>query len=512
MSKQTLLAIALSLSFLGLYILTASRTVILHHDDAAEFQTIGVIGGVPHQPYPLWSVATRGLALVPAGEPAFRVTFLSILFASATIALLFLFVVNITAGTAAAAIAAIVLGLSMTFWRNAVVAEVYAMNAFFFVLMLAAGARWLVTHTGRDWLLLMFTLGLLISHHQLNIAIAPALGLAAVWHRAELRRHIPPSLLAAGVLVFLVPFSLYLYTYLTDRLATPMNWYNNYGRYLYAAEGHDPAGFDSFLERVRFQMFVGRLGPLLPSPGEFASRLVMWSRNVFSFELPIVASLLAAMGFVFTWRVKRRVAVLILVAALPVVFLALVVGDGVTRDVYSLPALILFTVLAGVGVARLRAFGNRRPHGRLAVTIVIFVLVVLLPYMQFAVTPGRLGWVAGANASVYFQHLEASNDDGRTLARRVEEEAPAGSLIFAKWSVANTLFYAKYVAGDLDNIEVSYVLPSKDHMMNIIAEKGPRRLYFTSPPEAYGFETLQVIPLMPDFHFYRVEVPSASGQ
>jgi hypothetical protein len=511
-SKRFLLAIALSLGFLGLYVLTSSRTVILHHDDAAEFQTIGVIGGVPHQPYPLWCLIAKSFALLPIGEPAFRITLLSIVFGCVTIAFLFHFVIRITSDAAAAAAAAVVLGLSMTFWRNAVVAEVYTMNTFLFVSLLIAAVRWLTTHSRRDWLLFMFTLGLLISHHQVNIALLPAIALAAAWHREEIRRHVPATFLVAGAVIFLIPFSLYLYTYVIDRLSTPMNWYDNYGKYLYAAAGNDPGAFENFFERIRFQMFVGRLGPFLPTAGEFVSRLAVWLRNVFSFELPVAASLLAVGGFLFTCRIKWRVAVLALAAAFPTVFLALVVGGGVTRDVYSLAVLTLLAILAGVCTARLRGYRRRWHIGSHALPIMVLVLVFLFPYLQLSFSPGRLNWLAGDNASKYFHHLQASNDDGRTLANSAAETIPRGSLVFAEWSESNVLKYAKLVAGDLDGIEVSYVLPKKEYMMDVIADKKPLHLFFTAAPEDYGFETSRAIPLLTGFQLYRVEVPAVGGR
>lgn len=511
-SKHSIAAIALSLAFLGLYVITSSHTVILHHDDAAEFQTIGVLGGVPHQPYPLWCVIARNFALLPVAEPAFRITLLSAVFASLTVGALFLFVLRVTGIAAAAAGAAIALGLSMTFWRNAVVAEVYTLNAFIFVSLLVAGTRWLASRRRRDWLLFTFVLGLLLSHHQMNVALLPAIVLAVAWQRKHLRRHVTVGQLAAGAALLLLPFSLYLYTYMIGRVPSPMNWYDNYGQYLYAAKGHDSGTFEHFAERLRFQMFVGRLGPLLPSAGTFVSRLVAWLRGVLAFELPVVASLLAAVGFWVTCRRRWILALLIVTASACVVFFALVVGGGVTREVYSLPVLILLAVLAGVGMARVVSYAASWRHGRRLAPVVLLALLVAIPYVQLSFSPATLSWLAGGTASAHFRHLQASNGDGRMLADRVAAVVPAGSIVFAKWSASNVLRYAKFVDGDLAGVDVSYILPEEKYMESVIADRVPQEVYFLSASEPHGFETLQVIPVMDGFLLYRVAITPATGR
>jgi len=53
-SSGRALAIGLAVAFTLIYGLSASHTVILDDLDAAEFQTVGAAGGIPHQPYPLW--------------------------------------------------------------------------------------------------------------------------------------------------------------------------------------------------------------------------------------------------------------------------------------------------------------------------------------------------------------------------------------------------------------------------------------------------------------------------
>src|SRR4051812_17031019 len=84
------IALALAAAFLCLYLRSLCPTVYL--GDPGEFCTAIATGGVPHPPgYPLFSLLGRAaLALIPFGEPAFRIGCVVALSAALAVAALYL--------------------------------------------------------------------------------------------------------------------------------------------------------------------------------------------------------------------------------------------------------------------------------------------------------------------------------------------------------------------------------------------------------------------------------------
>jgi hypothetical protein len=300
------------------------------------------------------------------------------------------------------------------------------------------------------------------------MAIIPALCLLLVRQRERVKAMLSGQRLALSLLVFLAPFTLYFYTYLVDRGDLPMNWYRNFGGYLYASQGFDVERFTGFFERMRFQMFVGRLGPLFPPFEELVSRFLLWIRHVGAFEFPIVGSLVIALGFLRLWKRETHMASFWTLYAAPSLLLALIVALPVTRLSISSP---------------IRAIRDMRAQEQ------------------------------GYRADMLFWHLTASNSDGRLLAEQVSQSVPPNSLVIAPWREANVLFYQKYVKGDFEDVDLSYVMPNDTLMAQLIARTNRDRVFFTNVlPSVYGFETVESFRVDPAHTLYRIHMGTTDGE
>ena len=262
----------LAACFLVIYLFMTHYDVTMDAGDAAEFQIIGSVGGVPHQPYPLWCILSNAAARLPFGEPAFRVTLLSVVCAAVAVGLLLLLIAGVTRDVTASVVAAAAFGLSHAFWQIAVVAEVYALNTLLQIVFLLLLLNWCQTYTRSSWFLLMLATGFLVSHHQVNIAVFAPLTFLLYRSRGEIRSHLSARDIGVGGALFVLPFSLYLYTFIASTSPLMFNWYDNQGQYLYADGGFDPDGFSSFWEKLRFQMWPARYGEILQTPAGFAER------------------------------------------------------------------------------------------------------------------------------------------------------------------------------------------------------------------------------------------------
>ncbi len=100
--------------------------------DTFEFQVVAPQLGIAHPTgYPLFVGLGKLFSLLPVGSMAWRVNLSSAMFATIAVWLIYRAIVALTSDRLAAALAAIALAASPVFWSQAVVAEVYALNALF---------------------------------------------------------------------------------------------------------------------------------------------------------------------------------------------------------------------------------------------------------------------------------------------------------------------------------------------------------------------------------------------
>lgn len=199
--------------------------------DTGEFITTSVILGVPHPPgSPLYVLLGRLFSLVPIGEVAARVVFMSVFASACAVWFTYGSVVTLArramgghafrsfgdardwSAALGAAVAALCLATSYTFWFNGTEAEVYAYSLFF-----VCGGMWLSVHwegTGHgarndQWLLLIaYFFGLGGGLHLLCLLIVPTLVILAWFADPKLRRLIVVGV-GAGLegLIFLSAFA-----------------------------------------------------------------------------------------------------------------------------------------------------------------------------------------------------------------------------------------------------------------------------------------------------------------
>jgi hypothetical protein len=128
--------LALAAGVLALYLLTLGTRV--GRADTFEFQVVAPQLGIAHPTgYPLFILMGKLCSLLPFGSMAFRVNLLSALCATAAVLVVYRLIVSLTSDRRAAAIAALALAASRVFWSQAVVTEVYTLNALFVAIILA---------------------------------------------------------------------------------------------------------------------------------------------------------------------------------------------------------------------------------------------------------------------------------------------------------------------------------------------------------------------------------------
>jgi hypothetical protein len=364
-----------ALVLFALYAITAPRTVAT--EDDGLFILSSYFLGVEHPPgYPLYTLLGKLFTLLPFGSVAYRVHLLSGLFGALTGAAAWLCARALIEARLAAYLAALGLGFSPVFWSQALIAEVYTFNTFFFLVLVYLGLQLCppgpqpAPGEGRrilPWMALVFGLSL-SNHWPLMLLVAPAFVILLRPRIGEILRRSP---LLAGLFVLgLLP---YAWMVLLSWTGLPISFYGSIetlGALWFMVSRSGYAGVDhslsaTVLDRIKFFQFAG--GQLL-------------------LQFALVGTSLAGVGFAVQWRHwGRRVSAFLTVAFLmPTAVLLLLLGfdyDSFNKHVfhvYPLPAYAVVALWMALGFAWLaRRMALRRIPafaGGVAVLALIFAL------------------------------------------------------------------------------------------------------------------------------------------
>jgi len=246
--------------------------------DTGEFQTVLPILGTAHSPgYPTYVVLgfLGNILLTPLGEPAYRVTVLSLLFTAVAAVATMALVRRLTGWLPIAMAAGLGLALTPLVWLNATRADPHPLHLAFVALLALALVRWQqdrdeleAAASDRRLLLAAVLFGLSAGNHSLTLLLAPAIGLfVLIVDPALLRR----PLFVAGCLAVAFGTLALVYLELPVRaglLRAPLVY------------GH-PDTWDGFWYIALAQQFQGSLGnPLADLPAKLDEIVALASQQL----------------------------------------------------------------------------------------------------------------------------------------------------------------------------------------------------------------------------------------
>jgi hypothetical protein len=339
--RDFLLGAVIFVSALALYWRTLAPSVATVFDDSLEFQLVCPTLGIAHPTgYPLYTLLGKFFTLIPIGDAAYRVNLMSAFFAALTVVLIYLIVRVLTDNSLSAFFASLAMAVSPVFWSQAVIAEVYSLNAFFTALVVCLLLRWEADRRQRPaastssataphhLLLAAFVYGLSLTHHRLMLLLAPAMALFVWW--TDRRIFTDLRLVARLILLFLAPLLLYAYI--------PLR-----GLYTSSLDGTYQNTWSGFLRHVTasgYNIFITG-NPLTQSrPLSF-----YWQLLVSQFGWVGVA--LGLVGLLASTRKPRSSALVGGAFALNAAFvLTYRVAD---IEVFAIPAFLLYAIWIGIG-------------------------------------------------------------------------------------------------------------------------------------------------------------------
>lgn len=424
--------------------------------DSAEFQQATYSLAIVHPTgYPLYLLAGRlWISVFPFGDPAFRVNFMSALFAALAVWVLYATVKHLTRSVIAGVSAAALFAVQAVSWAQAGVAEVNSLNTLLTGLAFFATVLWSVGKLPLPAVALAY--GLAASHHRTALLYAPLL---LIFMLAALRwgRPRPTSLRQAllALLLLLLPFAAYLYIplrgYTTD-------WYNN--------------TWDGFWAEVLGESALPVIGGALGRPLIPRFRSLLFGQ-VFPGVQGYALLLLGLVGLVpALWYLLRRSrtqtdilkfgaerfragAILLYAAAFFLGVLFATLYDILDVGDYLGVPIFMWCVVSGVGVTAVvdvllmlgARFSVPRPGTLLRGLVVVGVvaLCLLTAYRSLHRSDLRVNF-SDLDRHSYWQSVKSQDND-----------LPRGAILICDWPEAHEAQYVQQVEGWRPDVKITIV-------------------------------------------------------
>ncbi len=429
-------ALASGLMVLSLLGYLATMRPTFGWGDSSELITAAYHLGVGHSPgYPTWMLIAHPFSRLPIGDVAFRLNVMNALFGAIGVALLYLVYAKVARSRPAAAIAALALAFSPTFWDVTTEADVFTLHVCLSATIILVALTWRATGSPRWLYLLSWLFGVSLGNHALTALMAPAM-LYLTWSERS-RRLLTGKRAAVCLALFLIGLSVYAYE--------PVRAMSNPPPHL-----NNPHSLADLWEQItapgaRASMFDRGLLVALTRARNNIGQL-LWKFTWFGCGLALV-------GIGALWRRDRRLAVFLLLIALFDVAYSM---NFSIFDIYMyyLPLHLVWAAFIAVGTAAVIGAAGRllqrlpasmlspRPAWRYGPAV---ALLMALPAVQFC---NNLGKVDGSKDY-------SSERFARAVFRQVEPDA----LVLADWWTIAPMGYLKYIEGQRQDLTM-FAAPS----------------------------------------------------
>jgi len=416
------LSVLTPLLCLAVYLKTLCPTVYV--GDSGETASVAWMLDVCHPTgYPLYSMLGKTFALLaPFGSVAFRINLFSAICSAFTVFLLFRIVSRAGFTSGVAAIAASVVGFSLTFWSQSVISEVYGLHALLLSAILVLLLKTHQTKRARCFYLMWFLIGLSLGNHLSTVLLAPVIALGTAL--LLLGRRLPSKVLLPAACLGLLGGSVYLYLPIRATIPNlPGNWGNpqTLGNFLFHVTGRQ---FGSL-------MFSQPLGEVLGNLRDYL--FALWR------ELSPVGLIALVAGSVLMLRRDiASLAILLLVWA-PFVFWA-INYDVVDVEVFYLPTFLVFAPLLAAALEP--AIGEKRGLGQRSVRVGLIAAASFL-------------LLAAPLVLSFHANNRATHTVGYDYARLMTDTPCEGACIYTfGWSSPFVLHYVNSVEGFRPDIDV----------------------------------------------------------
>lgn len=403
----------LAISLLVVYLLSMSPglTWANNGSDGGDLITATATGGIAHPTgYPFYLLAARIFQLIPIGSLAFRTNLMSAFAATfASVIIYFigsrlLFSLNENPSWLAGLVSAYAFGLSPLLWSQAVITEVYTLNALFVavILFLMSDQGFLIFNQKNQDRVSGLAFGLAIGNHMTAILLLPILLFSSLFHAQTASDEIQSKWkwqpvqrsLLRRVGWMLSGLSVYLILPLRALSNPPVNWGN-------------PQTLSGFAWLISGRQYQDQL---------FALTLASaWSRIrsvagllIGQFGIPgLIIGLIGVVVFYKSSHLFRNTIWIVFA------FSVFAIGYETTDSyVYLIPVFMCFAIWIGLGAEGLMELAPQKSRLALGVFFILYLFLM---------------------AGTHWRQVDASQDlRAETFGKKVLAQSPEHAMVFAK--------------------------------------------------------------------------------
>jgi hypothetical protein len=330
--RDALAAAATGIAALAVYLATLAPGLIAIVDTPV-FQFVGRVLGVPHNPgYPAYVLLTHAYTYFPIGSLAYRMNLFSAICGALSVALVFLLCRRLECRWVTSTMGALGLACGSVFWSQAVIAEVYTLNALFLAAILLNMIAWAKEGAPIRFYSAVALLALGLGNHTALILFAPGLVVFAllVNPRFALERR------TVAFVFVMAALSLAQYGFIILRTHTP-------GAYVESPATNVRELSGVILGRQFRDAFFA-----FPLSTVIRARIPQLLRHLVIPELTVPGSLLALAGAWYLFGRSIATGVLLWIGA-GGTFLFAATYDAVDIHVFLIPCFIVLWITAAVG-------------------------------------------------------------------------------------------------------------------------------------------------------------------
>src|SRR5215211_701717 len=364
---------------LVLYLKTLAPTVLYLKDpnllDAVMLQMQVSVLGITHPTgYPTYLMLTHLFTYLPFGDPAYRVNLASAVYAALAVVAVYAAGLLLSRRVVAAASGALAFGLGTALWSQAVIAEVYTLNALLVSVTIVVLLLWREYRKDRYLLLSAFLVGLCLTNHLTSGLLLP--GSLLLVGLVDKRKLVDVGLVLKGALLFLLGLAPYLYLPVRAAMDPPMDANNptNLGRFWYVVSGGNLTGsFFSF------------------GPSELPERMVFYWEHLLD-NMHFLVVMVALTGAVVVLVKDRAVGIFLGFLFLGWLFYA-VENDIPDISLYFIPTYLVLSLWAAAGFGALLGEVESLERSRVmrwGLVGVLSALLLLLPLLGVGETYARV--------------------------------------------------------------------------------------------------------------------------
>lgn len=350
-------AVVLAVSVLSVYLFTLLPGIHTH-GDVTKWQYLGSVLGTPHPTgYPLYLLLTHLVSKIPFFTLAWKINAFSAICMTTAVIGLFTMLRQVGLPRVFSALSAMCFAFSTTVWSQAVVAEVYALNAALVAWTSVLFIAWHKTESLKYFFAACLLYSLSFGNHLTVVCLLPAVVLLTLM--TDLTLVFRPRVFLPVLLFILLGMSLYLYIF----------WRSQVGGVHLEYRITDFAGFKDYISggHYRDHMFSSTAWECLKEKGpEFLKTL--WKE----FHLLSLFGLLGLFAF------KRR--------ALGIFILCIMIGYSAFIMNYTIPDIAVYYIPIYLFIMILIAKGFWFPLSRMEkpwIPIVKHVLILMVAVSLF---------------------------------------------------------------------------------------------------------------------------------